>query len=368
MGMKKVIIKNLSKWFGKVLAVNKINLDIEEQEFIVLVGPSGCGKTTTLRMIAGIEDIDNGEIYINKQLVNDVPAKNRNIAMVFQNYALYPHMSIYQNLAFGLKMRKIPKKEIEFLVLEVAKTLDIDNLLNRKPKQLSGGQKQRVAVGRALVRKPEVFLFDEPLSNLDAKLRVQMRTELKKLQKRLKATVIYVTHDQVEAMTMGDRIVIMKDGKINQVGSPLEVYNNPANAFVAGFIGSPAMNFMPCRVQGDSSRLVNDTGGLQILLNGTISNIIEGSGECEFTLGIRPEDIVVRKLNEISESDSTIRARINVVELLGRETFLDLTVGSQSLTAIVPPDTAVKANEEIGIEIIPDKIHLFNPISGVSIL
>lgn len=243
--MASVKLVNLSKTFEKnVIAVNKANIDIADKEFVILVGPSGCGKSTTLRMIAGLEDITEGEIYIDDRLVNDVPPKDRDIAMVFQNYALYPHMTVYENMAFGLKLRKFPKKEIEARVKEAAEILEIEKLLNRKPKALSGGQRQRVAVGRAIVRKPKVFLFDEPLSNLDAKLRVQMRTEISKLHLKLETTMIYVTHDQMEAMTMGDRIVVMKDGWVQQIDTPLNLYNKPINKFVAGFIGSPAMNFM----------------------------------------------------------------------------------------------------------------------------
>ncbi len=247
--MAKVELKKIGKVYdGNVRAVDDANITIEDKEFVVFVGPSGCGKSTTLRMVAGLEDITEGELLIDGKLVNDVPPKDRDIAMVFQNYALYPHMTVYDNMAFGLKIRKVPKAEIETRVGEAARILDIEKLLDRKPKQLSGGQRQRVAVGRAIVRKPKVFLFDEPLSNLDAKLRVQMRAELIELHDRLQATMIYVTHDQVEAMTMGDKIVVMRDGKVQQIGSPLYLYNHPINKFVAGFIGSPAMNFLKVKV------------------------------------------------------------------------------------------------------------------------
>lgn len=256
--MANVILKDIVKKFGDVLAVNKVNLEIKDQEFVVLVGPSGCGKTTTLRMIAGLEEIDAGEIYIGDTLVNDVPPKDRDIAMVFQNYALYPHMDVYNNMAFGLKLRKFPKSDIDQRVKDAAEILGIQELLQRKPKQLSGGQRQRVAVGRAIVRHPKVFLFDEPLSNLDAKLRVQMRAELSKLHDRLKTTMIYVTHDQTEAMTMGDRIVVMRDGLVQQVGSPLELYNKPVNKFVAGFIGTPSMNFIDVVLKKEGDDLYLD--------------------------------------------------------------------------------------------------------------
>ncbi|MGE5576921.1 MAG: ABC transporter ATP-binding protein, partial [Syntrophothermus sp.] len=248
--MAKVVLEHLNKKFGNVTAVNDANLEIKDKEFVVLVGPSGCGKSTTLRMVAGLEEITEGNIYIGDTLVNDVPPKDRDIAMVFQNYALYPHMDVYNNMAFGLKLRKFPKAEIDRRVKEAAKMLGIENLLDRKPKALSGGQRQRVAVGRAIVREPKVFLMDEPLSNLDAKLRVQMRAEISKLHNRLQTTMIYVTHDQTEAMTMGDRIVVMKDGLIQQVGAPLEIYDHPVNVFVAGFIGSPSMNFINAVLEG----------------------------------------------------------------------------------------------------------------------
>jgi len=263
--MAKVELKGMGKVYeGNVRAVTNANITINDKEFVVFVGPSGCGKTTTLRMIAGLEDITEGELYIDGKLVNDVPPKDRDIAMVFQNYALYPHMTVYENMAFGLKIRKLPKDEIDARVKEAARILDIEKLLDRKPKQLSGGQRQRVAVGRAIVRKPKVFLFDEPLSNLDAKLRVQMRAELIELHDRLQATMIYVTHDQVEAMTMGDKIVVMKDGLVQQIGSPLYLYNNPINKFVAGFIGSPPMNFMTVNVVEEGGQIFIDEGSFRL--------------------------------------------------------------------------------------------------------
>ena len=262
--MAKVILESISKMFGTVQAVKNFNLTVEDKEFAILVGPSGCGKSTALRMVAGLEEPSTGNIYIGDRAVNDLPPKDRDIAMVFQEYALYPHMSVFKNMAFGLKLRKFPRSEIDQRVKDAADILGIQGLLDRKPKQLSGGQRQRVAVGRAIVRKPAVFLFDEPLSNLDAKLRVQMRAELSKLHDRLQTTIIYVTHDQVEAMTMGTKIVVMKDGLIQQIGSPLGVYNFPINQFVAGFIGSPVMNFIPCRVLSKNSRLFIDAEAFQL--------------------------------------------------------------------------------------------------------
>src|SRR5690554_5825222 len=264
--LSQVILKGVTKRFGNVVAVDNIDLEIKDKEFIVLVGPSGCGKSTTLRMVAGLEEITEGDIYIGENIVNDVAPKDRDIAMVFQNYALYPHMDVYNNMAFGLKLRKFPKAEIDKRVNEAARVLGIENLLKRKPKELSGGQRQRVALGRAIVREPKVFLMDEPLSNLDAKLRVQMRAELAKLHDRLQTTIIYVTHDQTEAMTMGDRIVVMKDGLIQQVGAPLEIYNNPNNVFVAGFIGSPAMNFMEVilKREDDNYFVVSKNGQMKL--------------------------------------------------------------------------------------------------------
>jgi len=267
--MATVELKNLTKIFeGGVTAVDDVKITVNDKEFVVLVGPSGCGKTTTLRMIAGLEEITKGELYIDGNLMNDTPPKDRDIAMVFQNYALYPHMSVYENMSFALRIRKYPKEEIKTRVQEAAQILNIEELLKRKPKALSGGQRQRVAVGRAIVRKPKVFLFDEPLSNLDAKLRVQMRAEISSLHTRLNATMIYVTHDQVEAMTMGDRIVVLRDGLVQQVGSPLDLYNNPRNRFVASFIGSPPMNIMTSDIKEEGGKIVTDAGGFQIVLTG----------------------------------------------------------------------------------------------------
>ncbi len=366
--MGNVLLRDITKKFGDVLAVNNINLEINDREFVVLVGPSGCGKTTTLRMIAGLEEITEGDIYIGGSLVNDLVAKDRNIAMVFQSYALYPHMKVFDNIAFGLKMRKVPKAERTKLVHEAAEILGIQDLLDRKPKALSGGQRQRVALGRAIVRKPEVFLFDEPLSNLDAKLRVQMRTELIKLHGRLQSTSIYVTHDQVEAMTMGDRIVVMKDGVIQQVGSPMVLYNQPANNFVAGFIGSPAMNFIPCRIGNENSCLYVETSGFKIPLPDSMASTVEAGNSREFTFGIRPEDISRKGFEEASFGTwKKFNACINVIETLGKEIHLDLTCGQDLMTAIVTPNTPAALNENIELVLNMDKAHLFKKDSGEAI-
>src|ERR1700692_314610 len=291
--MARVAMRSLNKKYDEVHAVIDVNLDIRDKEFVVLVGPSGCGKTTTLRMVAGLESITSGHISIDEKIVNELPPMDRDIAMVFQNYALYPHMSVYDNMAFGLKMRKFDKPEIDKRVREAADILGIHELLKRKPRQLSGGQRQRVALGRAIVRHPRVFLFDEPLSNLDAKLRVQMRVELKKLHLRLGTTAIYVTHDQIEAMTLGDRVVVMKDGVVQQVGEPLELYNQPANKFVAGFIGSPAMNFAAVTVTEANGSLIAENAGLRIKLPDETAQRLRSHIGHEVTLGVRPEDLTV---------------------------------------------------------------------------
>src|SRR5688500_6890520 len=291
--MAKVLLKNLNKKFDETHAVKDVNLEIRDREFVVLVGPSGCGKTTTLRMVAGLEDITSGEISIDGRVVNDLPPMDRDIAMVFQNYALYPHMSVYDNMAFGLKMRKFGRDEIEKRVRHAAEILGIQPLLARRPRQLSGGQRQRVALGRAIVRHPRVFLFDEPLSNLDAKLRVQMRVELKRLHERLETTAIYVTHDQVEAMTLGDRVVVMKDGLVQQVGEPLELYGRPANKFVAGFIGSPAMNFANVTMADGNGRLTAKNGGMEIEVPSADAERLRPHVVRKLTMGIRPENLHV---------------------------------------------------------------------------
>jgi multiple sugar transport system ATP-binding protein len=362
--MAKVIIKNLRKEFGKVIALQNFSLAIEDGEFVVLVGPSGCGKTTALRMVAGLEDIDEGEIYIGDQLVNDLAPKDRNVAMVFQNYALYPHMNVYRNIAFGLKLRKLPTDEIEQRVNKAAKILGIDQLLNRKPKQLSGGQMQRVAVGRAIVRDPHVFLFDEPLSNLDAKLRAQMREELVKLHQELRATMIYVTHDQVEAMTMGDRIVVMKDGLIQQVGKPLELYETPLNIFVAGFIGSPVMNFFEGILTKEDSHFFFKRDNLRLKIFSEQKEKIRDWVNTPVFLGIRPDDIHL--YNNTSEIN-TIRTKVDVVEPLGSETLISTTIeGTAALTKVIGK-VHVKYGDPITLQFDTSKAHLFESKSGTCI-
>ena len=344
--MASVTLQELSKRFDKVTAVNQINLDIPDKEFVVFVGPSGCGKTTTLRMIAGLEETSDGTILIGDRVVNDVPPKDRNIAMVFQNYALYPHMDVYKNMAFGLKLRRTPKPEIDRRVREAARILGIEELLNRKPRQLSGGQRQRVAVGRAIVRQPEVFLFDEPLSNLDAKLRVQMRSELIKLHYQLEATMIYVTHDQVEAMTMGDRIVIMNNGEIQQVGAPMEVYDHPVNMFVAGFIGSPAMNFFQGKLTAQNSDLFVDLGKFMLKLPKSQINRFGNHVNQRVVFGIRPENISDRE--EVGEhQQERVPAKVNVVEPLGSEVIVELSAGDHTFVGRLDPTTTARPMQEM---------------------
>lgn len=366
--MANVILRNVTKRFDAVVAVDNINLEIADQEFLVLVGPSGCGKTTTLRMVAGLEEITEGEIFIGDQLVNNLEPKDRNIAMVFQSYALYPHMKVFDNMVFGLKMRKVSKEEREARVRKAADILGIEDLLQRKPKQLSGGQRQRVALGRAIVRDPKVFLFDEPLSNLDAKLRVQMRTELKKLHERLQATAIYVTHDQVEAMTMGNRIVVMKDGIVQQVGRPLEIYKNPSNSFVAGFIGSPAMNFLPCHLLEEHSCLYIDTGDFKIPLPDSMAEKLRPLRETEFIFGIRPEDFREKGHGQgLATEEIAIKANVIVIEPIGKEISLDLSTGTHSLTAVLNADATVTLHEDIELALNIDKIHLFKKEGGEAV-
>ncbi len=344
---------------NKVTAISDANLVINDKEFVVLVGPSGCGKSTLLRMIAGLEDISKGNIYIGEKLVNDVPPKDRNIAMVFQNYALYPHMTVFENMAFGLKLRKFPKEEIKKRVHEAAELLGLTQFLDRKPKALSGGQRQRVAVGRAIVRQPQVFLFDEPLSNLDAKLRVQMRIEISKLHQRLQTTMIYVTHDQVEAMTMGDRIVVLKDGVIQQVASPLELYNNPINLFVAGFIGSPAMNFIKGELQRNG-QLYFKTPDFNLELNPENQNRLKYYSKKEIILGIRPEHFQIETDNQFKDWPK-ILAKIEVIEPMGSETYAYLKCGNTSINARFQPSDLIKVGNTIKLALQPDKLHFFDP-------
>ena len=363
--MAKVELKNIGKVYeGNVTAAKDVSIVIEDKEFVVLVGPSGCGKSTTLRMVAGLEDITEGELYIDGELMNDVPPKDRNIAMVFQNYALYPHMSVYENLAFGLRIKKTPKDEIDRRVRNAAKILDIVNFLDRKPKALSGGQRQRVAVGRAIVRDPKVFLFDEPLSNLDAKLRVQMRAELADLHRRLKATIIYVTHDQVEAMTMADKIVVMKDGFIQQIGSPLYLYNHPCNKFVAGFIGSPPMNFLAVKVTAEDGSVVLDEGSFKIKPDASHVEHLESYTGKEIFLGIRPEDM---DYAEAAENHS-FAARVTTVEPLGADIHLWLTTGTQPLVARTEPHHLFKVDEAVNFIPRMDKARYFDKEKELAIL
>ena len=358
--MAEIRLVNVTKRFGDNTAVDRINLAAQEKEFLVLVGPSGCGKTTTLRMIAGLEETTEGEVYIGDRMVNNVPPKDRDIAMVFQNYALYPHMSVYKNLAFGLKQRKFPRSEINLRVIEVAHMLGINELLKRKPKELSGGQRQRVAMGRAIVRKPEVFLFDEPLSNLDAKLRVQMRGELGKLHRQLETTIVYVTHDQIEAMTLADRIVVMNNGIIMQSGAPMEVYNNPENLFVAGFIGSPAMNFFDARVSGEKGALFVESENFRLTIGDRLQGRFESAKGRELILGIRPEHIYDKDVKGEFPGGEPLEATVEVVEPIGSQVILLASCGSENLTACVDPQTQAKPNTAIKFVVDTNRLHLFD--------
>ena len=351
------------KYEGGVIAVSDFNLDIEDKEFIILVGPSGCGKSTTLRMIAGLEDISEGEIYIDDRLINDVLPKDRDIAMVFQNYALYPHMTVFDNMAFGLKLRKMPKPDIKRRVQEAAKILEIEHLLDRKPKALSGGQRQRVALGRAIVRDPKVFLMDEPLSNLDAKLRVQMRVEITKLHQRLQTTIIYVSHDQTEAMTMGTRIVVMKDGFIQQVDSPTSLYDRPVNTFVAGFIGMPPMNFINAELVAKGSDVEVSFNGYKVKLPARYATPeIQALDGKEIVFGVRPEAISDDPNFVNAHQDSTLSADVDVVEMLGAETYLYVTIdGGRVLTCRVDPITSVsKVGQKSQLAIDVNRVHIFD--------
>jgi multiple sugar transport system ATP-binding protein len=363
--MARVLMRNLCKTFDAVHAVKDVNLEIRDKEFVVLVGPSGCGKTTTLRMVAGLESISSGQVLIDEVVVNDLPPMDRDIAMVFQNYALYPHMSVYDNMAFGLKMRKVNRAEISKRVQEAADILGIQDYLGRKPRQLSGGQRQRVALGRAIVRHPQVFLFDEPLSNLDAKLRVQMRVELKKLHNRLNTTAIYVTHDQVEAMTLGDRVVVMKGGIVQQVGEPLELYNAPVNRFVAGFIGSPGMNFATVRIHDEKGKLRADNSGFGIDVPAEIAPRLQPYTGREVTIGIRPEDLQLA--NGSHPPGLCLDAVVEVVERLGAEILLDLQVGEQTMVAAVEPTVLAKRGDKLRCALRAERLHFFDTASEAAI-
>jgi multiple sugar transport system ATP-binding protein len=361
--MADVVLQDVTKVYpGGVTAVDRMNLHIDDAEFIVLVGPSGCGKSTTLRMVAGLEEITGGEIRIGDRVVNEVPPKDRDIAMVFQNYALYPHMTVYKNMAFGLKLRKLPKKDIDQRVREAAQVLGIEELLERKPKALSGGQRQRVAVGRAIVRQPEAFLFDEPLSNLDAKLRVEMRAELKRLHRKLRTTTIYVTHDQEEAMTLGDRIVVMRDGLVHQCGAPLEVYDSPANRFVAGFVGTPPMNFFNGRVLAENGATFFDEGTARLRLpQNKVASLADRIGD-EIVLGVRPEAMALHPEGRFAGQDNTLPVQVSVVEPLGEK--MDLYAGTTQhahIVARVDAERDVTGGHGATLHLDLDKVHIFEP-------
>src|SRR5664279_515002 len=363
--MAKIKLEQLTRKYGPVTAVDNVNLDIHDDEFLVLVGPSGCGKTTTLRMVAGLEDISSGSVYIGDRRVNDVEPKDRDIAIVFQSYALYPHMSVYDNMAFGLKMRKVAPNEIERRIQEASSMLGIGHLLKRKPKELSGGQRQRVALGRAIVREPAVFLMDEPLSNLDAKLRVQTRAEIARLHQRLKTTIVYVTHDQVEAMTMGQRIAVMSLAKLQQVGPPQELYDHPLNKFVAGFIGSPSMNFLPVELSGSGDSAVLTAPGFTVPLPPAFRDAVGATTGSKFTLGIRPEHIDVADTGGLVAS---AQAKADVVEYLGNEELLHIIVAGTDVVAVVSSDRNVRPGDVVTLHLPLEKIHLFDGTTEASLL
>ena len=360
--MATVCLEHVTKVYpGGVRAVDKMDLVVADREFVVLVGPSGCGKTTTLRMVAGLEEITDGKISIGDRVVNDVPTKDRDIAMVFQNYALYPHMTAFDNLAFGLRLRRTPREEIRRRVQETARLLGIEHLLDRRPKQLSGGERQRVALGRAIVREPKVFLMDEPLSNLDAKLRVQTRAELIKLHRRLGVTTIYVTHDQVEAMTMGHRIAVMRGGRLQQLATPMELYERPANTFVAGFIGSPAMNLIPAMVRGEVEAALIDFGGFSLAAPAQSRDRLRGYDGQQVTYGMRPEDLHPAALTPIQTADSnTFKATVDVVEPMGATTSVYVRAGEHTLICSFDARARVQAGEEIAIAVDLAKTHAFD--------
>ncbi len=359
--MASVTYDHVTKKFGDFTALNDLNMEIEDKEFLVLVGPSGCGKTTALRCLAGLEEISLGRILIGDHVVNDVPPKDRDIAMVFQSYALYPHMTVFDNMAFGLKLRKVPKDEIKRRVEEAAQILGIEGLLKRKPRELSGGQRQRVAVGRAIVREPKVFLFDEPLSNLDAKLRVQTRAEISKLHQRLQTTFIYVTHDQIEAMTMASRIAVMNKGILQQLDTPQVLYDKPANLFVAGFIGSPAMNFFPAQLRKDGNNLFVDAGDFSLKIpESRVGTYAPFAGK-EIIFGIRPEDIHNPMFAPPGIHAEPVESKVDVTELMGNEIFLYLLSGKNSFVARVDPRTRFQIGDQVQVVFNMDNFHLFDP-------
>jgi len=365
--MASITYDHVWKRFGDVIAVQDLDIHIADKEFLVFVGPSGCGKTTSLRVLAGLEEVTEGNIYIGDRLVNDVPPKDRDIAMVFQSYALYPHMTVYDNMAFGLKLRKTPKAEIDNLVKDAAEILGIGNLLDRKPKQLSGGQRQRVAVGRAIVRHPAVFCMDEPLSNLDAKLRVQARAEISKLHLRLETTFIYVTHDQTEAMTMGTRIAVMKDGVLQQIDTPQVLYDKPHNVFVAGFIGSPAMNFFPATLTASDGRVFVDTGVFRVQLpEDKASNYRQHAGK-QVVFGIRPEDIHDPQYAPPGIQRANIDGQVDVTELMGKEVIVHLLVGDYEFLAIVDPRTDFHVGNKVQVALNMANAHIFDQETEIAI-
>jgi multiple sugar transport system ATP-binding protein len=364
--LARVTVKNLTKRFGEVVAVNDVSFEVSDKEFLALLGPSGCGKTTALKCVAGLERSDEGEIYVGDTLVNELPPKDRDIAMVFQTYALYPHLTVFDNIAFPLRMHKVPKDEIKKKVRRTAELLKITNLLDRKPKQLSGGEAQRTALGRAIVREPKVFLMDEPLSNLDAKLRVYMRTELKRLQKELKVTTIFVTHDQVEAMTMADRIAIMNLGRVQQIGNAREIFNQPSNMFVAGFIGSPPANFIDCALQEKKGLHFLNAGSFNIRIPKDISNIIQNkTTSSELILAIRPEDI---SLGSTKSAENFIECEVYVTEPLGSELIVDLKVGDNLVKVKTAADFTMGIGQRTWMGFKMEKIHLFDRKTELAIL
>jgi multiple sugar transport system ATP-binding protein len=365
--MASVTYRNVYKRFGDFTAVEDLSIEVADKEFVVFVGPSGCGKSTSLRMLAGLEEISDGEILIGDRVVNDVPPKDRDIAMVFQSYALYPHMSVYDNMAFGLKLRKTPKSEIERRVNEAAEILGLSNLLDRKPKALSGGQRQRVAVGRAIVREPDVFLMDEPLSNLDAKLRVSARAEISKLHKRLGTTFIYVTHDQVEAMTMGDRIMVIRDGILQQIDSPRNLYNKPNNVFVAGFIGSPSMNFFDSTLVSEEGKLFADVGDFRVHVPQDRYTSFDPYIGKEVVCGLRPENIHAAEYTPANIDASPITGTVEVIELLGHELHLYVNSGKSNFVAIVDTRMAPSTGNEVDLVVNVDEMHLFDKDTEIAI-
>ncbi len=366
--MASVTFEHVTKRFGKVVAVRDLTLHIEDKEFLVFVGPSGCGKSTILRLIAGLEEPTEGKIYIGDRLVNDVPPKDRDVAMVFQSYALYPHMNVFDNMAFGLRMRKFPKDEIERRVREAARILEIEDLLHRKPRELSGGQRQRVALGRAIVREPKVFLLDEPLSNLDAKLRVQTRAELIKLHQRLQTTFIYVTHDQMEAMTMGTRIAVLKDGVLQQVDTPQKLYKEPANLFVAGFIGSPSMNFFEAVITEEDGKLVVDTGSFRVPIPDSRREKALPLKDKKVIFGIRPEHIYAPPYVPPGISAAPVRAEVDITELMGNEIFLYLLSGKNRFLARVDPRVQARPGDVIEVVMDMENMHLFDAVTEKALL